>query len=83
MLPVDTTKFTKTERAILEILSDGKPHHRDELRDRCDLSGSSSVTKHIQKMRPKVARVGQLIPCVLVNRRIHYQHVQMLDISQD
>lgn len=83
MLTIDTTKFSPTEVEILTLLSDGKPHHRDEIRDKCVLSTSTQVSQHIQRIRKKVARVGQAVPCVLEKGRICYQHVQLLDISQD
>lgn len=83
MLPVDTTKFTKTEQLILEVLSDGKPHHRSEIMEKADLMSMSSVSEHICRIRKKLVRVGQTIPCVLTGRKIHYQHLRLLDISPE
>lgn len=79
MLPIDTTKFTPTERAILELLSDGKAHHRDAIRDHCDIASSDKVSFHVRNIRKKIERVGQAMPCILINRRIHYQHFVMLN----
>lgn len=79
MLSIDETRFRPTELEMLRLLSDGKPHHRDELHKKCcGPSESRVVAVHVSRIRKQVRRVGQDIVCTLVGGRIHYQHVILL-----
>lgn len=63
---------------ILQLLSDGAPHHRDELRNIVKPSSPTMVIKHVSAMRNQLRARGEDIICVLRNRQIHYQHVRLL-----
>jgi DNA-binding response OmpR family regulator len=72
--------FTPTERAILKVLEDGKPHPRDELRA-ClpdKLGNFQNVNVHVTNLRRKLRPRGHNVVCLLIQRRIHYQHVMLL-----
>lgn len=71
--------FTTTEQAMLDILSDGKPHHRKELHACCGPSLAKVVTVHIVSIRKKLPP-GQNIVAVVGNhgKKPMYQHVRML-----
>jgi len=72
--------FTPTEKRILKLLSDGRPHKRQEvhacLED--DLSNLKSITPHISRIRVKINAVGEEIVCVARERSYYYQHVRLL-----
>lgn len=72
--------FTKTQNAILAVLSDGQPHTREELH-RClpdDMTEMSAVRVHVCNIRKVLRLKGQDIVCELKNGRIHYRHVRIL-----
>ncbi len=74
------TTFTKTETAILALLSDGEPHTRAELRA-ClsdDMAAESAVRLHVMRIRRKLKPVGEHIVCEWVQRRCEYRHVRLL-----
>ena len=73
------TRFTPTEQRFLDLLSDGQPHGREELRgllndSLCDLS---RIQIHVSRLRAKLRPLGQDIVCEL-GGGIHYRHVRLL-----
>jgi len=78
------TKFTPTEKKMLEILSDGRPHRRKELHACCGPSSErGTVYRHVSSIRTKLKPKGENIVCVLLNRSVHYQHVRLLQSPYD
>lgn len=73
-------EFTKTQKAILEVLADGRPHHRSVLKDAIGdpLATYQNLNWHMTAIRRKLHPVGQDIVCVLLGKSIHYRHVRML-----
>lgn len=72
--------FTPTEKRILELLSDGRPHKRQEVHA-ClddDLASLKSITPHISRIRRKINTQGEEIVCVARERSYYYQHVRLL-----
>ncbi len=72
--------FTKTQNAILVVLSDGQPHTREELH-KClpdDMTEMSAVRVHVCNIRKVLRTRGQDIICELKNGGIHYRHVRIL-----
>lgn len=72
--------FTKTQNAILAVLSDGQPHTREELH-KClpdDMTELSAVRVHVCNIRKVLRLMGQDIVCELRHRKIHYRHVRVL-----
>jgi len=74
------TEFTPIQQRILEVLSDGHAHTRDEVL-RClddDTASYSNLHPHITTIRKKLIRQGQHISCELRGRSIFYRHVRLI-----
>jgi hypothetical protein len=73
-------QFTETEQKIVNILIDGRSHHREELRACIDGEFTALVTmqNHLKNMRKKLRPKGQDIICEFVNRQLHYRWVRLL-----
>lgn len=69
--------FTPTERAMLEIFSDGERHPLQELKGCCGPCSPITVKTHLSNIRRKLRPRGEDIVCVF-NRGYFYQHVRML-----
>jgi len=72
--------YTKTQARIVDLLSDGVPHSREELHA-ClddDLARLTAAKRHLVEIRKHLRPQGQDIICVLQNRRIMYQWVRLL-----
>ena len=72
--------YTPTERRIMEVLSDGMYHTREELHE-ClndDLCVLSRIQMHVSNIRKKLNRIGQDIICGLHRGKPHYRLVRML-----
>ena len=75
-----SSSFTKTETAILQLLSDGQPHTRREIHG-ClpdELAALKAINPHITRIRQKLLTIGHDLLCVLRQRTICYQHVRLL-----
>ncbi len=73
-------EFTKTQTAILAVLSDGQPHTREELH-KClpdDMTEMAAVRVHVCNIRKLLRPKGEDIICELKNSKIHYRHVRIL-----
>lgn len=69
----------RVQLQILVLLSDGKPHSREEIH-RClsdDLGPLRNVRYHISRIR-KFLPVDRHIVCEIFNRTVHYRHVRLL-----
>lgn len=80
---IEDLHFTPTERRILKVLSDGKPHTRKEL-FAClpdDLASLSSIKPHLTKLRKKLRPLGQEIVC-LIEKHVRYQHVHVVPVNE-
>ncbi len=80
-----TDRFTPTEQAILELLSDGMPHPRDEVKRLLpdDLADARAIAVHVCNLRRKIGRVGQDIIFTIDRRRKCYRLVRMLASPYD
>jgi hypothetical protein len=77
--------FTPIEQRIMKALSDGRPHHRDDILD-CLLDPMAqryNVYNHISKIRSKLRPHHHDILCVLRQGTIFYQHVILLCALSD
>ncbi len=79
---MDTNGFTPTQRRMLEVLADGLPHRREELRA-CledELASIETMRKHIGAMRKLLRTDGHDIVCISGGRQRagQYQHVVLL-----
>jgi hypothetical protein len=70
--------YTPIQRAMLQVLSDGRPHPREELHDCCRPSSMGAANAHICFLRKRLAQRSESILCVLKGRSIFYQHVRLL-----
>ncbi len=71
--------FTPTQQRIVDVLSDGKPHRKQELVS-ClwdELGNSSTVAVHICAIR-KLLPPGEDIVCVVRYQSAYYQHIRLL-----
>ena len=70
----------KIGEAILELLADGQPHTKQEIILQCmdELSSANALQVHICGLRKLLRPRGQDIICELVNRRINYRHIRLL-----
>lgn len=69
--------FTKTQQAMVDILSDGMPHTREELHACCGPSSMSTIRFHLTYIRKKLPP-GEDILLRILNRRRYYQWVRLL-----
>jgi len=75
--------FTPTQKAMLNVLSDGHRHTREELHA-ClpdELGPISNIRTHLMHIRKKLRPAGQDIICELFQRRIHYRCIRLLSDS--
>ncbi len=73
--------FTPTEQRILNALSDGKAHPRDELM-KClkdELNCRQVLCQHVSNIRNKIKPYNQYIVCEMGSRPISYRHVVCYD----
>lgn len=73
--------WTRTEERILALLSDGVPHTRKEIHQLLwdDRGPLANIQQHLSNMRKRLRPVGKEIVCELVNRRICYRMVRLLN----
>ena len=72
-------RFTPTEAKILELLSDGESHSKEEVALYIEPElGQTNVSFHMMNIRKKLISKGENILCVYNNRRRFYQHVRLL-----
>lgn len=73
--------LTDTERRICRLLSDGKPHRRQDvlalLPD--NLGPLSNAKKHVNNLNKKLEEVGRTVVAVYTNRGIQYQMFWIID----
>jgi hypothetical protein len=71
--------FTRTQRLILDVLADGRPHLPSELASAFDSHTSlANLRHHLAMIRHKLRQRGEWIDAVYHNRRLHYRHVKLL-----
>jgi len=79
-------KTTPTEKALLNVLSDGEPHKREELfavlpdeMARTPETGASNILKqHLFRLRGKLRPIGYTIVCEYTGGRYMYRWVRLL-----
>ena len=73
---------TPTQQRILNLLSDGRRHLRNEIVEEClcdTLSARGALNVQITGLRKILHPRGEDIICELNNRRICYRHVRLLN----
>lgn len=86
-------KFTPIQQKIINLLSDGRPHTKEELyvamgmegltieedlSNRQDHLKAVNLANHVSKIRKILQPYGQDIVCVSTGWSSRYQHVRML-----
>ena len=76
--------FTPTQQKIIDMLSDGKPHSRKELK-RClpdELAELKTVNVHIAHIRLKLRPLGEDIICEMgPMNHLGFRHIRLLTSS--
>jgi len=74
--------FTPTQRRIIDLLKDGEPHKRDEVR-RCvdELASLVNLKHHLIKLREKLRPHGYDIICQLLNHTLHYRLIKIVTLQ--
>lgn len=71
---LEETRFTPVQRAIMDVLSDGKPHTKEELKS-ClwdDMGVSKTVIIHISNIRKIIRPLGYIITIQVYRRTCSY-----------
>ena len=70
--------FTSTQRRIIDLLKDGQPHRRDDVR-KCidDLASLASLKQHLIEMRKRIRPHGYDVICQILNRAYHYRLIKV------
>ena len=76
-------RFSKTQQALLEVLSDGRRHTAEEIANRLDEIGQVNVKALVFKTRQKLLPAGEDIVSVYYYRRCYYQHIRLLTNPYD
>ena len=73
-------KLGPTQKRILRLLQDGKPHKRDELLACLDdkLAGYRNLQPHLVGIKKVLRPTGEDILCVYLQSTFWYQHVKLL-----
>ena len=73
------SSYTPTQQRILDLLSDGQPHPREELLECIDdeLSNPHNLPNHLCLLRKRLPADHDII-CQLLRNKIHYRHVRLL-----
>lgn len=77
----DSIHYTAIESRIVLLLSDGLPHHRQDV---LECLGDSQATlnnlqKHISNIRHKLRPRGHDIICEIYRSKVHYRHIRLLN----
>ena len=87
-------QLTPTQKAMLCVLADGRPHTREELHaclpsskgltagqqaKTAELGALSNIQNHITAIRKAVCPQGEDVLCVLHKRTICYRYVKLLN----
>lgn len=79
-----STHYTPTEKAILEILSDGKPHAKHDIAKHVDPEmGQCNVANHILQLRKKLEPLNEDIVCVYRLKKYFYRQIRVLHSPYD
>ena len=81
------SEFTQTEAAMMDVLSDGNRHTKEELHG-ClpdELGSTNNIKVHISNMRKKLQPSGRDIVCISrgYRRSVLYQLVQLLYVTTE
>lgn len=77
--------YTPTQRRILDLLSDGVAHTKEEL-VKClwdELAGPTILNQHISNIRDKLRPQGQDIINIQEQRVSYYRHVRIVSIKSE
>lgn len=77
------TWLTRTEHAIVTMLSDGGRHTNKELKTclKDDMAGKTAVRYHLHNIRKKIAHKGETIVCEVHEGKFVYRLVRQVQNS--
>ena len=79
-------RFTPTQQAMLQVLSDGMPHRKEDLYACLPegyYSDMKAVVNMVSKMRKKLQPLGQDVICEYRYGVYMYRHVRLLHSAND
>jgi hypothetical protein len=70
--------FTPTQQRIVDLLKNGQPHKRDEVR-RCvdELASLASLKTHLVKLRKRIRPHGYDVICQVLHRAYYYRLIKV------
>lgn len=73
-------EFTPTQTKILNLLADGKPHTKNEVRMTIgdEFTSDATLRMHISNIRIRLKNRCEDIVCRIDQRRAYYQHVRLI-----
>lgn len=73
-------KFSPTEQILVNILQDGMPHSKSELKAALDgeYTSDGSIRVHMHSIRKKLNPLGQTVICEFYKRNLAYRWVRLL-----
>jgi hypothetical protein len=81
-MPIERNEkgYTPSQQRLIDVLSDGLPHDREELRQALgdDQLTNKNLSDHIILLRRVVRPRGEEIVCELWDGSPHYRHVRFL-----
>lgn len=78
------SRYTPTQRRILALLADGRPHPRQELLaclPDAELGSLATVRVHVCLLRRRLRASGEDILCVLHGSTLCYRQVRLLEAA--
>lgn len=76
-------RFTPTQLRIVQLLADGKPHTRQEIKELLwdDQSPLTAIRAHITNCRKVLRLLEEEIVCELSNGTITYRRIKVQELS--
>jgi hypothetical protein len=80
-------RYTETEQKIVDSLSDGYPHSKQDLRQYLPdeigaAEGRSNLNQHISNIRKKMRPTGRDILCVRARGQVCYRQVLLIQTGE-
>lgn len=82
---MNNDKYTPTESAILQVLTDGRQHSKQEIVDCLPDEMSENISGHLFNLRKKISSKGQDIVCLSKGKQrpVCYQLIRLLYVKVD
>lgn len=80
MMTTQRPRYTPTQQRMVDVLSDGQPHRREELHA-ClvdELGAVENIRVHLSALRAKLRPLGEDILCEYRGHQFYYRHVRLI-----